>query len=63
MKENIDKGWKLNGFNRRKFFSFNVFVIEFYEVMDSNINGWKEKKFEVIFCLLCKVFYDLDVCK
>ena len=63
VKENADKGRKLNGFNRRKPPSFNALATESHEVTDSNINSRKEKKSRTTSCLLCKASHDLNVCK
>ena len=63
VKEDLDKGRKSNGFNRRKPLRFNALTTESHEVTDSNTNSRKEKKSEPTSCPLCKAPHDLDVCE
>ena len=63
VKEDLDKGRKSNGFNRRKPLRFNALATESHEVTDSNTNSRKERKSEATSCPLCKAPHDLDVCE
>ena len=63
VKEDLDKGRKSNGVNRRKPLRFNALATESHEVTDSNTNSRKERKSEPTSCPLCKAPHDLDVCE
>ena len=63
VKEDLDKGRKSNGLNRRRPLTFNVLATESHEVMDSNTDSRKEKESGTTPCPLCKAPHDLDVCE
>ena len=60
VKEDLDKGRKSNGFNRRRPLRFNSLATESHEVTDNKTNSRKEKKSEATSCPLCKAPHDLD---